>query len=298
VLAQDYPNRAITLIIPASPGGHGDTMMRILQAPLEEKLGQKIIIQHRPGGSGIVGTQIGMNAEPDGYTMTYHTSTTSLLNQFTKKLDFDLMSMAPITQVATWPSVVMLSAAVPANTPKEWVDLIKAEPGKYKYNSAGNGTVSHLLGAAFALRTEADMVHVPYSSGSEVMISLAQGETQMNVGGADALAGAPGVKALCVVSAERQKTLPDVPTCDEGGVQNYTLGGIWGALFFPPNTPEEIAVTLSAAIHEVLVDPEIVAKYAAIGDTVVGSSPADFRERWEEQATAWKELIDAIGVKP
>jgi tripartite-type tricarboxylate transporter receptor subunit TctC len=227
-----------------------------------------------------------------------HPSTSAVLVQFTHKdIGFDLKQLVPVSEVAYWPWAVIISTRVPANSIKEFVDLAKASPDEYKFNTSGIGTLGHLLTELFMIRTGIKMMHVPYASGTAAAVSMENGETDLNIGGADSVASTPGLKALCMAAPERQPRLPDLPTCVEAGVPGFTIGN-WAGLFVPPGTPDAIVNKLSAAVQGALKDPDVIKKLAAIGDTAQGSSPADFRKMRDKEFDTWKEVVATIGFQP
>ena len=296
--AQDnnYPRRAITLIVPYGAGGLPDMMSRILQGPLERQLGQRIIIENRVGGGGLVGTQVGMAAKPDGYTIIWETVTSAILNQLTKKSpQFDLRKLVPITEIAYWPNIVILSKTVEQNNVKDYLDLLKANPGKYKINISAVGSVGDLLARLFMQRTGTNMLIVPYSTGGDASLSMGNGETHMNVGAADALTS-PSTKALCTIAKERSTSLPDTPTCEEAGIANYSLAN-WAGLYGPPGMPAAITQKIAKSVQAVLKDSDVQKRFNELVLVSVGSNPEEFRKVWEHDWIEWQEVIKATGFQ-
>ena len=222
-MAQSYPAKPIKLIIPFPPGGPTDAAGRLIAQKLSEGLGQQVVVDNRAGASGIPGTEAGAKAAPDGYTLTYGTTSTfSILPSLSPSLPYDpRRSFAPVSMVASGPLLVIVHASVPAQTLRDLIALAKAQPGKINFGSAGSGTVPHLAAELFKTMADVDLVHIPYKGSGPAQTDLVAGRIQvMFDASAPLLANikAGKLRALAIASSSRLASLPDTPTAAEAGL--------------------------------------------------------------------------------
>ena len=251
-LAADYPTQPIRIISPFAAGGAADVVARITAKYLTDQLGQQVFIDNRGGAGGTIGTDAAARATPDGYTLVMHTISSAVLNKFLYtrvKLDVNAR-FAPISQIGTAVQLLAVNAKVPAQNLQEFIALLKANPGKYRYGSSGLGAIMHLSAELFSFMSETDVVHVPYRGEGPATVDLLAGRIHFMVASAPALlphVRSGELRALCVNADHRLALLPDVPTSAEAGLPGYQTYN-WHALFAPLGTPEPIVKRLNEAL--------------------------------------------------
>ncbi len=296
-----FPSRTIRLVAPHAPGGNSDTFARILAQKLGERIGQQVVVENRTGAGGTVGSALVSKSAPDGYTLVIADNGTHAIAPalYGTKLAYDVFKdFTPVMLAATFPTVIMIHPSVAAQTPQEFVALVKSQPGKLTYSSAGTGNGSHLTIELF--RTAAgglDMVHVPYKGGAPAVQALLSGEVQMtavSVNTALPHIQSGKVRALGVASSKRSPALPDVPTFAEGGIAFE--GDSWLALMGPPGIRGDIVATLNQEIAATLREPETRERLARIGLEVVASSPAGLTEVLQRDVPKWGKAVKDSGA--
>jgi tripartite-type tricarboxylate transporter receptor subunit TctC len=300
-LAADYPTHPIRVIVPFAAGGAADVIARICAKYMTDQLGQQIFINNRGGAGGTIGTEIAARSAPDGYTLVMHTISSAVLNKFLYtrvKLDVNT-KFAPISQIGTASQLLAINAKVPAQNLHEFIALLKANPGKYRYGSSGLGAIMHLSGELFSFMSETKVVHVPYRGEGPALMDLLAGQTDFMVGSVPALLPhirSGELRALCVNADHRLALLPDVPTSAEAGLPGYKTYN-WYALFAPLGTPEPIVKRLNDALAKALATPEARKQFEEIGIEPVVSNPSDLSSELKQQADFWGPLIERAGVK-
>jgi tripartite-type tricarboxylate transporter receptor subunit TctC len=299
--AQSYPTKPVRLVNPFAPGGTGEIIFRMIAPAIEERMGQRIVIESRAGAGGNIGAEIVANAPPDGYTLLLGTTNIFTINQFIfSKMTFDpLKVFAPVTLVADVPSVFYVSNAVPASTLREFVAWAKANPGKVNYASPGNGTTPHLNVELLAQIAELKLVHVPYKGLQPSMAAVVANEVQLYLGGLGAghgLLRAGKMKAVAVGSKARLPAAPDIPTLAESGFRDFVASN-WFALAAPAGTPAPILERWSTEVRRALQSPETHKKINDLGIVVVGSTPEELGRQWTEEAKLWERVIRAAKIK-
>ncbi len=296
-----FPSRTIRLVAPHAPGGNSDTFARILAQKLGERTGQQVVVENRTGAGGTVGSALVSKGAPDGYTLVVADNGTHAIapTLYGGKLAYDVFrDFTPVMLAATFPTVIMIHPSVAAQTPREFVALVKSQPGKLTYSSAGTGNGSHLTIELF--RTAAgglDMVHVPYKGGAPAVQALLSGEVQMtavSVNTALPHIQSGNVRALGVASSRRSPALPDVPTFAEGGIAFE--GDSWLALMGPPGIPADIVARLNQEIAATLREPETRERLVRIGLEVVASSPEGLTEVLQRDVPKWGKAVKASGA--
>jgi tripartite-type tricarboxylate transporter receptor subunit TctC len=297
-IAQAYPTRPIRWIVPYPAGGATDLIARLIGQWLTERLGQPVIIDNRPGGGTNIGTQAVVSAAPDGYTLLF-TASTHTINVSLQQLPFNfLRDITMVAGLAELPLVMNVSPKLPVKTLAEFVAYAKAHPGKVNVASFGAATISHLAIEFFKVTTGADVVHVPYRGGAQIMADLISGQIQAAV---DSLPSSlphiksGAIRALAVFSAERTPVLPGLPTAGEiiPGLEVRTFSGI-GA---PSGTPPEIIGRLNKEINAGLANPAIKARFADVGASPVIMSPAQANAFVKAQTEKWAKVIREAGIK-
>ena len=300
VQAQAYPQRAIKMLVPFPPAGATDIVGRIVAQKLQERLGQSVVVENRPGAGGAIGSDLVAKAAPDGYTILMATSSTHSIGPALQKLPYDpIKDFTAITHVADVPNVLVVSPKLPVNTVKELVTYAKANPGKLNYASSGIGTIIHLNAELFKMLTGTDLVHVPYKGSALSIPDLASGNVGLLF---DSLASvmphvkSGSVKPIAVNAPKRSALLPNIPTLAEAGLpafDRYT----WFGLFAPAGLPADILRKLQSETVAALKAPDLREKFDGVGAEPVGSTPEAFVERIRSDGVRWAEVIKAGNVK-
>jgi tripartite-type tricarboxylate transporter receptor subunit TctC len=289
-----YPDRSIRVIVPFAPGGVGDSVMRVLAPRMEQQLGQKLVIESKPGGAGNLGAREVARAEPDGYTILVAACGNFVINQFLTRLPFDpLVALTPVAKVAEIPIVFFARPALPVRNLDEFITHARANPGKLNYGSPGIGSVNHLLVERLKQVADIDIIHVPFRGSPPAMLALLADQIQLfPVGlliGATHLADGK-LTALAVSTEKRIPALPDVPTAIEAGWSDLTISNWWG-MAAPKGTPEAIIRLLDQAVVVALRDPNVVERFAALGLLVPTQTREQFTASLKHEAVLWSEIV-------
>jgi len=297
--ADDYPSRAIRLIIPFPPGGSNDVVGRIVANQLGQKLGKQVFVDNRAGAGGIVGSDLAAKATPDGYTLLV-VSIAHAVDPWLYKEPFDPMKdFVPVSIIATGTNVLTVNPAVPAHSVKELLALAKEKPGVLNYASAGIGSFQHLSGELFKLTAEVDIQHVPYKGGGPAMLAVIAGEAQVMF--SSIVQTVPSIqsgalRALATGGAEKSPILPDLPTIAEAGVPGYVATNWWG-IVAPAGTPQPIVDKLHDAIAELLNSAETKKYLDNEGAAPVRMSSAEFGKFVEAEIAKWGPVVKKAGMK-
>ena len=297
--ADDYPSRAIRLIIPFPPGGSNDVVGRIVANQLGQKLGQTVFVDNRAGAGGIVGSDLAAKATPDGYTLLV-VSIAHAVDPWLYKEPFDpLKDFVPVSIIATGTNVLTVNPAVPAHSVKELLALAKEKPGVLNYASAGIGSFQHLSGELFKLTAEVDIQHVPYKGGGPAMLAVIGGEAQVMF--SSIVQTVPNIqsgalRALATGGTEKSPILPDLPTIAEAGVPGYVATNWWG-IVAPAGTPQPIVDKLHDAIAELLNSAETKKYLDNEGAAPVRMSSAEFGKFVEAEIAKWGPVVKKAGMK-
>jgi tripartite-type tricarboxylate transporter receptor subunit TctC len=302
-LAQDYPSKPIRLIIPFGPGSLADAVPRLIQPALEQNLGQRIVIEHRPGAGGNVGAQAVVASPPDGYTLMMAATNNLVINQYVfRDMKFDpLTDLAPIALVAEVPLILQVHPSLPARTLREFIEHAKHHPGKLNYGSPSTGTIPHLAMEIFARSAGVTLVHVPFKGGAPATSALIANDVQAMLIGYATTAGqvrAGQVRPVAVAGATRLAALPDVPTFAEAGYPTLqaAVPSNWWGMVAPRGTAPAILQRWSAGIRDALADAATRKKYEDLGLTPVGSTPEAFAAGLPDQARKWEAVLRSIGT--
>jgi tripartite-type tricarboxylate transporter receptor subunit TctC len=298
--AQPYPNRPIRLIVPFPAGGPPDTIARLVGNDMSSRLGQTVVIDNRPGAGATVGTRAAANAEPDGYTLLFaSTSSLSIGPALFKNLDYDAArSFAPVASVSLGSMVVAVNAGVPARTVQELVAYAKANPGKL-HNGAGVASPPHIAWGLFTLTTGTEIVFVPYRGMAQAMTDLIAGQIQMMIDGIGSLLPHirdGKVRALAVTGNARSRDLPDVPTMIESGYPDYVLS-FWTGILAPAGTAPELVAKLNGAINDGLKSAQSRQDLAKFNVEPNISSPHEFGAFLAAEARTWTDIVNATNIK-
>ncbi|WP_382153378.1 Bug family tripartite tricarboxylate transporter substrate binding protein [Hydrogenophaga sp. ANAO-22] len=298
-MAQAWPNRPITLIVPFPAGGTTDVLARALGERLQQSLGQPVVIESKPGAGATIGADFVAKAKPDGYTLlvgaVHHTIATSVY----KKLPYDFQKdLAPLTTIAMVPNVLVVNAATPAKSVNELVALLKAEPARANYGSNGNGTAQHLIGTQFQNNTGARLTHIAYKGSGPLATDLLGGQILLSF---DTITPVlPHIKAgklrpLAVTTATRSPALPDVPTLDEAGLKGFNIG-TWFGVLAPVATPKDIQARLSSEMVKIIKSPEFRQRMADIGADPIGDSPEQMAQTIKAETEKFARLVKDANV--
>ncbi|MCW5693353.1 MAG: tripartite tricarboxylate transporter substrate binding protein [Pseudolabrys sp.] len=299
--AQDWPPKSVRIIAPFGPGSTPDLVARIISDQLGKKYpNSTFIVENKPGASGNTGTDTVAKATPDGSTIGVSIGGPLAINTLLfSSLPYDpKKDIAPITQLITQPSVLMVNNDLKVNSVKDLVALMKANPGKYNFSSIGNGSLSHLAMEALAIKAGVKLVHIPYKSSPEAVTAVIRNDAQMACLPAISVmaqAKADKVKTLAVSTAERSPYLPDLPTLKESGID--VDADAWMGLIAPGGTPKPIVDAINKDVVTIIKMPEVKDKLALQLMAPVGSSPEEFRKRIDGEVDRWGPVIKAADIK-
>ena len=255
-----YPSRNVQVIVPYTPGGSIDIFARAVSQKLAEVWGRNVVVDNRPGASGMIGTEIVTKAEPDGHTLLGHTSSYPATAAVREKLPFDpARAIVPVAMIARAPMLLAIHPSVPARSVKELVALAKKNPGKLNYSSSGTGGNNHFSGALFASAAGVKMTHIPYKGIAQAVTALASGEVELVIASAAAVnpqLRTGRVRALAVTSAEPSPLLPGLPSVAQSGVPGYTYE-LWWGLFAPAGMPPERINAVNSAVNKILAGADM-----------------------------------------
>ena len=300
-LAQDYPAKPIRLIIPYAAGSVAEVLFRTLAPVMEPKLGQRFIVDARPGANGNIGMAEAARAVPDGYTLVLApTANFAVLDHLAKNLPFNaLTSFDPISMIAeTWP-LCTVGPSVPAKSLKELADYVKANPGKINYGSHGTGPAPHLIGAAFSQLNGNTMVHIPYKGTPPMIVAMLGGDIQVTFASMTAVLPqlkAGKLRALAVMGRQRQPELPDLPTTVEAGFAQLVMSN-WWVVAGPKGTPSRAVDRMAAELRAALADPGVRKRYADVGHIPTGLAPAETAAFLRSESARYKGIVEAGNIR-
>lgn len=300
-LAQNYPSRPVTLVVPFPAGSTTDLVGRILADELGKSLGQNIVIDNRGGAGGGVGTEMVARSAPDGYTILMGTIGTHSINPAVyPKINYDpVADFTPIIQFGAAPNVLVVNPSLPVKSLKELAEYVRARPGQVNYASSGNGTSNHLSGAMFAARENLKATHVPYRGGAQAITDLLRGEVQFMF--YHYLPLLPHIaegklRALAITSKDRIDALPDTPTMKQAGMDDFEVSA-WFGVYAPAKLPADVQAKLHGAISKVINSPEVKKSLMAQGIDPINGTPQDLAAFNKAEIARWSKAVDAAGAK-
>jgi tripartite-type tricarboxylate transporter receptor subunit TctC len=299
--AQDYPAHAVKIIVPFGAGGPADVFTRQVALALQEQLKQSFVVEDRPGGGSIIGTNEVAKSAADGYTLLTMSNTHTINESLKPDKPFKLMNdFVPVAGLNSSDLVMVINPSVPAKNLKEFIALAKKDPGKLNYGSSGPGTPYHMAAELFKAMTGTDIVHVPHKASGEMRNAVIGGHVQMAFDAITTMAAnvrAGQVRALGTSSAKRSSVLPDVPTIAEAGVPGYE-STIWLGIMAPKGTPQAIVNKLNAAINQAIKRPEVLAAWDKQGASPMVMTPAEFDAFLRKDIDKWAKVVDTAGLAP
>jgi len=298
--AQSYPSKTVTIVVPLTPGTGADQIARILAPRLAERLKAAVVVDNKPGASGIIGTDIVSKAAPDGYTLLFAATSHGTVPAFNKKLPYDpIKSFAPVALAATNAMAFAVGPDVPAAKMQDFIALAKKQPGALHYSSPGNGTPQHLAMELIKLETGMDIVHVPYKGAAGATTDLLGGRVQATVGAIQTLAAyakAGRLHLLAILSHERSSAFPDVPTMKELGHPGLVVE-TWYGIFAPAGTPHEVVARLNAEVNALLQLPEVREALAKQGLAAAPDKPERLGEMLAAELARWNRVVATARIE-
>lgn len=298
--ADTYPSKPVRLMVPFPPGGPTDVLARIVAPRLAERLGQPVVIDNKPGASGMVGADVVARAAPDGYTLLVNASIHVINPSLYPKQPYDAIAdFAAISNLADVPLVLAVNPKVPAQSVKDLVALAKSAKAPLAFASAGNGASQHLSGEAFKVAAGIDLLHVPYKGSAPALTDLIGGQVQLmfdSLPSAMPFVKSGAIRALAVTTSKRTPALPDVPTIAESGYPGFSIS-TWYGVWAPAGTPAAIVQKLSGEIAAIVRQPDVRAQFEKLGAEPVGNSPAEFSAFTKAELTKWAGIVKASGAK-
>ena len=300
--AAPWPVKPIRLVLGFPPGTNVDILARPIATRLSDVLGQQVVVDNRPGATGLIANELVARALPDGYTLLVAPGSSLTSAPHLKlKMPYDaLRDFAPIAQLNAFPQVIIVHPALPAKSVKELVALARARNGGLRYGSSGVGSAFHLAGELFANMAQVTMLHVPYKGGNIALTDLVGGRIDVmfySLAVAMPQIQSGRVRALAVTGLKRDPLMPELPTVDESGLKGYDITG-WHGFFAPAGTPRERILRLNALINKALATDEIAKLWASEGMEVVTGTPEQFAQRMRADYEKYGRIVKAVGIKP
>lgn len=299
--SQSYPSRPIKVIIPFPPGGPTDVLGRIVAQKLGERLGQNVVIDNKPGASGMIGADMVAKSAPDGYTLLVNASLHVINPSLYEKPRYDAIAdFAPLSNLADVPLVLVVNAKAPVNTVKELIAWIKASKTPINFASSGNATAPHLAGEAFKVAAGIEnMQHVPYKGSSPALTDLLGGQVQLmfdSLPSSQPFIKAGTLKAIAVTTQRRSSALPNVPTIVESALPGFNFS-TWYGMWAPASTPPAIVEKLSTEISQITRLPEVRERFLALGAEPVGNTAEEFSTFNKSELAKWARIVRQSGAR-
>ena len=297
--AQGFPNKTVRLIVPFAAGGSTDIIGRLLAQKLGEAWGQQVIVDNRPGGSTVIGTDIVAKSAPDGHTLLVTPAPFTIVPSLLKKLPYDpARDFEPITLINTTPLVVVVHPGVPAKNVKELIALARAKPGVMNFGSSGSGGSNHLAGELFNAMANTKIVHVPYKGNAPALSDLLGGHVDIVFNGLTSalqFIKSGKLRALGVTSLKRTPALPDLPTLDESGLKGFQAVA-WNGLTGPARMPRAAVEKTAGDVARIMRAPDLAEYLKREGSDPVGSTTAEYAAFLNDEIAKWKKVIARAGI--
>jgi tripartite-type tricarboxylate transporter receptor subunit TctC len=301
VYAQEtYPSRPIRMVVPFPPGGPVDTMARLVAAKVQDRIGQRIVVDNRPGAVGTLGTAIVAKSPADGYTALMAIGAYTIVPALMDKMQFDAeRDLQPVTLLASAPNMLVVRPDFPAAGLREFIEMARKEPGKYTYSTAGSGSTTHVMTAMLAQAAGISLIHVPFQGAAPSLQAVLGGQTHLNA--AVSTTAAPMLKAgklraLAIVSPQRSKLFPDVPTYAELGYPGVR-GDSWIGMFLPAGTPRAIVDRWHQELTVFMKDPETIERLSTLALEPVVQGPEAFAARVKAEIKDFADLASKVDLK-
>jgi tripartite-type tricarboxylate transporter receptor subunit TctC len=299
-LAQNYPTHPVKVVVPYAVGGSADVYGRFLAAKLSESMGQPFVIENRPGGGAVIGTDAVAKSAPDGHTVLVMSNTHAVNETLIPKKPYDLLrDLAPVTGINYQDLLLVATPNVKASNVRELIALAKKEPGKLNYASSGPGTPYHMAGELFKYMAGVDIVHVPHKGSDQARTAVLGGQVDVMFDAISTIVGhvnAGKLKAIGTTGKTRSQVTPNIPTLAETGVPGYEAP-IWLGLMAPAATPKPILEKLSAEVRKIIDSPEVKANWLKQGAVPLGMTPDEFGRFIREDIAKWGKLVKETGMK-
>ena len=298
--AQTWPDKPVKLVVPYPAGGNADNTARLLATQLSDRLGQQVVVDNRPGGSGTIGAAAVAKAAPDGYTLLLDATAFTVNPSLFAKLPFDAAKdFAPISLIMQAPLLLVVPTESPFKSVADVVQAAKARPGQITYASAGNGGAQHLAGELFKQGAKVSMTHIPYRGGAPALTDLIGGQIDLMFSATTA--SGPFIKsgklrALAITSAQRAPGWEQVPTMAESGLKGFQVNE-WNGLFAPAGTPQPVLQLLEAQTRAIVASPAMQQRFAELGVQGVGSSAQEFKAFVQSETVKWASVIRTSGIR-
>jgi len=298
-LAETWPSKPVTLVVPFPPGGTTDVLARALGDKLGASIGQPVIVENKPGAGATLGADYVAKGKADGYTLLIGAVHHTIASSVYKKLPYDFQKdFAPVTTVALVPNVLVVNAATPAKNVAELVALAKSQPGKLTYGSNGNGTAQHLIGTQFENNTGTELIHVPYKGSGPLTTDLIGGQITMSFDTVTPVLQhikSGKLRALAVTTGKRASVLPDVPTLAEAGLKGFDIG-TWFGVLAPAATPKDVVAKLNAEMVKVIRSDDFRARMAEIGAEPIGNTQEQMAKQIKDETEKFAKLVKQANV--
>ncbi len=297
---QGYPTRSIKLIVPFAAGGSTDIIARLSAEQMRKELGQVVVVENVGGAAGALGTMQAMNAQPDGYTLLVATVSTMIVYPAAHpKPSYTLENFIPITNIASMPNLMSVTPSFPAKDLKEFIEVLKASPGKYSYASSGIGSINHMLGESFQAYSGTKLIHVPYKGSGPGMQDVMAGTVNIifdQFPSSKPFVDGGKLKGMGAISPQKIPGYPSIMTMEDAGMKGFT-DEAWYGLLAPAKTPPEVVAKLTDAMQRALKNPELRERLEKVGARPVGSSPAEFAAQIRSEQERMKKLVKERGVQ-
>lgn len=299
--ADSFPSRPLRLIVPFPPGGGTDIIARMVSQRLNDAFGMQVVVDNRGGASGIIGTELAVRANPDGHTLLIGSVSTICINaSLYKKLPFDTVKdLAPVSLVASTPSMLVVGNTIAAKSVKELIALAKAKPGQLHYASPGSGSSAHLGGELFKQAAGIDIQHVPYKGTGPAVTDLVSGQVAMfitNMPSVLPMVKANRLRALAVTSLQRSALVPDLPTVAESGIPGFEVI-VWYGVLAPAATPKPIISRVNQEVRKMSGMQDVKERLSVQGAEAVSSTPEEFAKRIRDDLMKWGKIVKASGAR-